>query len=90
MKKITYDYLSSEYIDEENQVNQVFINKEMLVSDEDFAEVLLHVIDEAYDGKYVVEDIENPPVEPTKIEILESQIAYLAMMTNNEEILEVI
>lgn len=45
---------------------------------------------EAYNGEYSIEDdgIEEV-VEPTQLDRVESQVAYLAMMTGYEEILEV-
>lgn len=46
---------------------------------------------EAYNGEYTVEDDGKPePIsEPTQLDRLESQIAYIAMMTGNTDILEV-
>lgn len=46
---------------------------------------------EAYKGEYTIEDDgeSEPIVEPTQLDKLESQIAYLAMMTGNTDILEV-
>lgn len=45
---------------------------------------------EAYNGEYTIEDdgIEEIIV-PTQLDRIESQIAYLAMMTGNTDILEV-
>ena len=43
---------------------------------------------EAYDGVYIIEDVEETS-EPSKLDRLESQIAYLAMMTGFMEVLEV-
>ena len=46
---------------------------------------------EAYNGEYVIEDDgqPDPTTEPTQLDRLEAQIAYLAMVTDNAEILEV-
>lgn len=45
---------------------------------------------ESYDGEYTIEDdgIEEIIV-PTQLDRIESQVAYLAMMTGNTDILEV-
>lgn len=45
---------------------------------------------EAYNGEYTIEDdgIEEIIV-PTQLDRIESQVAYLAMMTGNSDILEV-
>ena len=43
---------------------------------------------DAYNGEYTIED-DGFEEEPTQLDRVESQIAYLAMMTGNEEILEV-
>lgn len=45
---------------------------------------------EAHNGEYTIEDDGVEEIEtPTQLDRVESQIAYLAMMTGNEEILEV-
>jgi hypothetical protein len=46
---------------------------------------------EAYNGEYIIEDDgqPDPTSEPTQLDCLEAQIAYLAMMTGNKDILEV-
>lgn len=46
---------------------------------------------EAHNGEYTIEDDgqEEPIPEPTQLDRIESQVAYLAMMTGNENILEV-
>ena len=43
---------------------------------------------EAYNGEYTIED-DGVAEEPTQFERIESQVAYLAMMTGCPEILEV-
>ena len=43
---------------------------------------------EAYNGEYTIED-DGVEEAPTQLDRIESQVAYLAMMTGNEEILEV-
>lgn len=45
---------------------------------------------EAYNGEYTIEDdgIEEITT-PTQLDRIESQVAYLAMMTGNSDILEV-
>lgn len=44
---------------------------------------------EAYNGEYeIFDDGIDEVVEPTQLDRVEAQIAYLAMMTGNSEILE--
>lgn len=46
---------------------------------------------EAYNGEYeIIDDGQpDPSTEPSQLDRVESQIAYLAIITGNEEILEV-
>lgn len=46
---------------------------------------------EAYNGEYTIEDDGTPDTieQPTQLDRIESQVAYLAMMTGNSDILEV-
>lgn len=45
---------------------------------------------EAHNGEYTIEDDGIEIVEkPSQLDRIESQVAYLAMMTGNEDILEV-
>lgn len=67
MKKITYEFLSAE-IDNEGVSEKVFITKQMILTDESFAEALPYIEKEAYNGEYLVEDIDDPPVAPSPLE----------------------
>ena len=46
---------------------------------------------EAYNGEYTIYDDgqPDPSTEPSQLDRVESQIAYLAIITGNDEILEV-
>lgn len=47
-----------------------------------------YAIEKSIDGKYSIEELEIVE-EPSQLDRIESQVAYLAMMTGNEDILEV-
>ena len=57
----------------------------------DYSENNIAIVEvEAYNGEYTIEDNGIETVsEPTQLDRIESQIAYLAMMTGNSDILEV-
>lgn len=80
MKKVTYEFLSAE-INNEGISEKVFITKQMMLADKDFAEALPFIEKEAYNGEYLVEEIAEPTIAPTQLDIIEAQIAYTAMMT---------
>ena len=89
MKRIKYDFLSYEvnYGTEENpDIKKFFIHKDFLYSNEAFEAANR----EAYEGKYEIYDDGVEEIsEPTQLDRMESQIAYLAIMAERSEILEV-
>lgn len=81
MKIIKYYILQGH--DENN--NDILLAKVMDYSENNIAIVEV----EAYNGEYTIEDNGIETVsEPTQLDRIESQIAYLAMMTGNSDILE--
>lgn len=62
------------------------IEKNMLPYSEENIE---YAVEHSIDGKYSIEELEDIVEEPTQLDRIESQVAYLAMMTGNEDILEV-
>lgn len=82
MKIIKYYILQGH--DENN--NDILLAKVM-----DYSENNIAIVEaEAYNGEYTIEDNGIETVsEPTQLDRIESQIAYLAMMTGNSDILEV-
>lgn len=89
MKIIKYQFVSAEInngTEEQPNIKLIFSNKTMSwnESNEEIAKL------ESFNGEYTIEDdgIEEI-VEPTQLDRVESQVAYLAMMTGYEEILEV-
>lgn len=89
MKIIKYQFVSSEInhgTEEQPNIELIFSNKTISWNEanEEIAKK------EAYNAEYTIEDdgIEEI-VEPTQLDRVESQVAYLAMMTGYEEILEV-
>ena len=89
MKIIKYKFLSCEVnhgTEEEPNIEQIFIEKSMgwNEANEKIAKR------ESYNGEYeIVDDGIELAEEPTQLDRIESQVAYLAMMTGNENILEV-
>ena len=83
MKVIEYQYLSAILDDKE----PFFVGKTIPYSskNEEIAKA------ESYNGEYIIEDDGQPdPIDqPSQLDRIEAQIAYLAMMTGNAEILEV-
>lgn len=94
MKIIKYKFLSCEInhgTEDNPDIEQVFLYPEIHCETKEMLDANLPIIEkEAYNGEYVIEDdgIEEI-VEPTQLDRVESQVAYLAMMTGYEEILEV-
>ena len=88
-KIIKYKYLSAEInhgTDENPNIEQLFIDTEVSWNEanEEIAKK------EAFNGVYeIVDDGIEIAEEPTQLDRIESQVAYLAMMTGNEDILEV-
>ena len=90
MKKIKWVFLSCEInhgTEEEPNIKQVFVPKDFPYSEE--AEEAAKR--EAYNGEYEIYDDGQPdPADiPSQLDRIESQMAYLAMMTGYPEILEV-
>ena len=88
-KVIKYQFLAAEInhgTEEQPNIEQIFLEKSMGWSEanEEIAKK------EAYNGEYTIEDdgIEEI-IAPTQLDRIESQVAYLAMMTGNSDILEV-
>lgn len=88
-KIIKYRFISAEInhgTEENPDIEQIFLNKSMAWSES--AEEIAR--EESYNGEYTIEDDGVELVEePTQLDRIESQVAYLAMMTGNENILEV-
>lgn len=93
MKKISYKFnIEANYGTEENsKCIDTFLNKTLIChTDEEYEENLLIAQQEAYLGEYTVEDDDIEKYrEPTQLDRIEAQIAYLAMMGGHSEILEV-
>lgn len=90
MKRIKYVFLSTEInhgTEEIPNVEQIFIPKDFRYSEETHEAAKR----EAYKGEYEIYDDGQPePVDvPSQFDRIESQVAYLAMMTGCPEILEV-
>lgn len=88
-KIIKYKFLSCEInhgTEEKPDIEQIILEKSM-----DWNEVNEEIAKrEAYNGEYTIEDdgIEEV-VEPSQLDRIEAQVAYLAMMGGHYEILEV-
>ena len=88
MKVIKYQLMTE--VVNGTEVEQIF-NEASIVCTADNLEANEEIAKlEAYNGEYTVEDdgIEEIQV-PSQLDRIESQLAYLAMMTDNAEILEV-
>ena len=90
MKKIKYQFLLWERNDgtkENPDIKQHFITKDLTYCDDALAAAEV----EAWNGEYEIYDDgqPDPADEPSQLDRIESQLAYLAMMTDNAEILEV-
>ena len=93
MKKIIYKVLTeiSRGTEESPNIEQIFTsmvlvcNESNLKANEEIAKR------EAYNGKYeVVDDGQPDTIEtPSQLDVLEAKVAYLAIMTDNTEIMEV-
>lgn len=88
-KIIKYKFLSAEInhgTEENPAIEQIFLDKAM-----DWNEANEEVAKrEAHNGEYIIEDDGIEIIEkPSQLDRIESQVAYLAMMTGNEDILEV-
>jgi hypothetical protein len=89
-KVIKYKFVSAEInvgTKESPQMEQVFLDK--CLSYNEYNEEIAKK--EAYNGEYTIEDDGElgPSKTPTQLDRLESQVAYLAMMTGHSDILEV-
>ena len=90
MRRIKYEYLlweQNEGTEESPDIKRHFITKDFAYHDGSFAAAQR----EAWNGEYEIYDDGQPdPAEqPSQLDRIESQLAYLAMMTDNAEILEV-
>ena len=88
-KILKYKFLMNEinHGTEEPNIEQIFFEKTLTWCKEN-EEIAKR---EAYNGEYTIEDDGQPELvpEPSQLDRVESQIAYLAIITGNEEILEV-
>lgn len=88
-KVIKYKFLSCEInhgTEENPDIEQIFLEKSMGWNEinEETAKR------EAHNGEYAIEDDGiKEIITPTQLDRIESQVAYLAMMTGNSDILEV-
>ena len=91
MKKIKYKMLGymGQYNPETEEVEQVECLAEVERTYSETAEEIAKR--EAYNGEYTIEDDGQfePESTPTQLDRVESQVAYLAMMTGYTDILEV-
>ena len=89
MKIIKYKFLSCEInhgTEENPNIEQIFFVKSM-----DWSEANEEIAKrEAYNGEYeIIDEGIEEVVEPSQLDRMESQIAYLAIMAERSEILEV-
>ena len=83
MKIIRYKFLSSE-IDNgtEEVLEQVFLGKEIRCNDSNFEANYALAQREAYNGEVTVEDRPDEIAVPTRLDQMEAQMTYTAMMTD--------
>lgn len=92
MKIIKYETMTESNCGTEEKPNivQIFTPIEIRCKEEHLTANIEIAKKEAYNGEYTIEDdgVEEV-ITPTQLDRIESQVAYLAMMTGNEDILEV-
>ena len=85
MKIIKYKFLSCEInhgTEEEPNIEQVILDKEIECSADAYESSLAIAQAEAYNGEVTVEDIPDEEAAPTQLDIIEAQVTYTAMMTD--------
>jgi hypothetical protein len=93
MKIIKYSFLSCRInhgTEESPEWEDIILPKEIRCTDENLQANEAIAKAEAYNGEYeIVDDGIYTITEPTQLDRVESQVAYLAMMTGYTDILEV-
>lgn len=80
MKKITYKFcsISSYEIEEKTEYVTTFLNKTLSChTDEEYERNIQLAQQEAYNGEYTVEEVEDPVAEPTADDVLNALLGVM-------------
>lgn len=84
MKKLTYllGFRVNEGTEEKPNIVETFAKKSSLCADDMLETVLVAAKREAYNGDVLVEDADDSFEKPTRLDRVEAQTTYTAMMTD--------